>query len=74
MKRILDLVYGIPYYTNSSDQRFAWYVIYNDGVIILENNKFSSVNFKNIPKTNIRYLGLYGCNIHLACDFQNKVL
>ena len=74
MKRILDLVYGIPYYTNSSDQQFAWYVIYNDSVIILENNKFSSVNFKNIPKTNIRYLGLYGCNIHLACDFQNKVL
>lgn len=71
MNHILDELYGIPYYTNNSDQIFAWYTVYNDGCIILEENKYSNVNFMDIPKTNIKHFGLYGCGFHLNTNFSN---
>ena len=72
MRKIIDINYGIPYYTNDSDQIFSWYAIYDDGVIILEKGLFSNVNFNNIPKTNIKFFGLFGCGMHLSCNFKNK--
>ena len=72
MKKIIDINNGIPYFTNDSDQIFSWYTIYNDGVIILEKGLFSNVNFNNIPKTNIQYFGLFGCGMHLSCNFKHK--
>ena len=72
MRKIIDVNYGIPYFTNDSDQIFSWYTIYDDGVIILEKGLFSNVNFNNIPKANIKYFGLFGCGMHLTCNFKKK--
>ena len=74
MKKLLDINYGIPYFTNDSDQIFSWYAIYNDGVIILEKGLFSNVNFNHIPKTNVKYFGLFGSGMHLTCNFNNKYI
>ena len=74
MNRILDINNGIPYFTNDSDQIFAWYAVYDDNVIILEKSNFSSVSFNDIPKHSLKYFGLFGCGMHLTCNFYNKSL
>ena len=71
MNHTLDIINGIPYYTNNTDQLFSWYSIYDDGVIITELNNYSSVDFNSIPKSDIKYFGLYGCGFHLNCNMNN---
>lgn len=70
MNHTLDKIYGIPYYTNNIDQLFSWYSIYNDGVIVTEINNYSSVDFNNIPKIDMKYFGLFGCGFHLSCNMN----
>jgi hypothetical protein len=72
MIKALDCVTGIPLYTNKNDQLFEWYVIYQDRAVILEIGKYSTVNFKDIPCSNLIHLGLFGMGFHLNYSFLSK--
>lgn len=57
----------IPFYTNSNQQRLAWYAMYNN-TFIKEFNHFVTVPFNSIPKNDVLEFGLYGTGYHFNTD------
>ena len=56
---------SIPLYTNSSEQKFGWFIIYNNHSIVYEYTSYAHIQYSSISKNDINLFGLYGNNFKL---------
>jgi len=62
---------SIPLYTNSSEQKFGWFIIYNNHSIVYEYTSYAHIQYSSISKNDINLFGLYGNNFKLISNFSD---
>ncbi len=50
---------SIPLYTNSSEQSYGWFIIYNNHSIVYEHTSYAHIQYSTISKDDINLFGLY---------------
>ena len=62
---------SIPINTNSSEQLFGWFTIYNNHSIVYEHTNYAHIQYSSISKKDIHLFGMYGNGFKLASDFSD---
>lgn len=62
---------SIPLNTNSPEQLFGWFTIYDNHSIVYEHTKYAHIQYSSISKKDIYLFGMYGNGFRLVSNFSN---
>lgn len=62
---------SIPLNTNSTEQLFGWFTIYNNHSIVYEHTSYAHIQYSSISKNDINLFGLYGNDFKLVSSFSD---
>lgn len=65
---------SIPLYTNSSEQSYGWFIIYNNHSIVYEHTSYAHIQYSTISKSDINLFGLYGNGFKLVSNFSDGTM
>lgn len=62
---------SIPLNTNSIEQLFGWFIIYDNHSIVYEHTSYAHIQYSSISKNDINLFGLYGNDFKLVSSFSD---
>lgn len=65
---------SIPLSTNSSEQLFGWFTIYNNHSIVYEHTSYAHIQYSSISKNDINLFGMYGNEFKLVSNFSDGTM